>query len=239
MRSSDINIAKRKSNNLDTNMNPETQKNDMSNGSVARAHEASSTMLDLVKNHEYIYVDTCSLHRGSFFAVYEKLKPILKVYGKKLIVPQSVMVELHRNDTCRFDWFVELLREEDSMLHLEIDTREYLSTFADHYIFSRFVEMGIHTRIALITQDGGLTKDLLSLASLTSIRGYKVEVYTLGKTGLELAPRANSETEAATESKPKCSLTKRRIQQIKDLIAKSGWDKKICQWTKKLSCLFS
>ena len=151
--------------------------------------EPQSTMEELARNY-VMMIDTCSLMHDKCEIMMDELLPALQKAHKHLIVPEKVMLELKklRNDTS--DPLRSAYALEGLKICQELRDADCLSirgsksdNFADNVFFVYFSNYRDRYRLLLITQDQGLTHDILQLNGLRSSDGYPVKVMHITRYG--------------------------------------------------------
>lgn len=152
-----------------------------------------NTMIKLLDENDVIMIDTCFAMRDEFPNFVEAAEFELLVRRKKIVVKSVVMAELYRH-----------LNSEDEILRTKatravdticmhrnvfdiddcnISSKQVLSAFADAEFISDFSQRRLSNRMALLTNDYNLGKDINDLNNLGSCMGKKIEVYALNKKG--------------------------------------------------------
>ena len=149
-------------------------------------NKKEAIFLDFICKEFKIFIDTCSLLDDMAYIFFENIKPFLKAYNKKIIIPSKVIEELEKHSQNSDPNKLELVQNATRMLYeilpklkndgfIEI-IGEKNEPFADavfHYVFDKF--RTIH-RLLLITQDNKLAKDILNKNESESVKGHKIFV---------------------------------------------------------------
>ena len=147
--------------------------------------------LDVIVKDYKLFVDTCFLlHTKAKDVFYGVLPPILLRYGKKLILPHRVILEVgrlrnsekentKRNAINAYNIINEYINNNMLTIHGEPN-----DPFADnvfHYVFSKFKTQ---YNLCLLTQDSALSKDITDLGKLESINSsYQIKVLKIDNDG--------------------------------------------------------
>lgn len=144
--------------------------------------------LDHVARRYTFLIDTCSLLHEAFPDLMTHLIPILRECGKRMLVPSGVVAELRnlgerkcelRSRVMTLANHLAALKEEDLV---EI-CGEYGESFGDKQILSTATRLMTDTELLIITQDKGLSEDLLQLNSLRSVHGKRLSVGRINRYG--------------------------------------------------------
>lgn len=161
-----------------------------------------------IDRHFVILIDTCSLLNCNFFLFFEKVRPVLRELGGRILIPQVVMYELERKESDKYDlrlaetassvhsyleeqigngFIAVVLDGEDPENDFVKDEKGCDIAFADIL----WVEKMIFYRrkrknVLMITQDHDLTLDLLQQNKLESSRSNAavIVVKKIGKNGM-------------------------------------------------------
>lgn len=150
---------------------------------------AQSAMEELARNY-VMMIDTCSLMHDKCEIMIAELLPALQKAHKRLIVPEKVMLELKKlrndaSDPLRSAYALEGLKICQKLRDVDcLSIRGNKSdNFADNVFFVYFSHYRDRYRLLLITQDQGLTHDILQLNGVRSSNGYPVKVMHITKQG--------------------------------------------------------
>ena len=152
-----------------------------------------------------MFIDTCELLHERFPELLERLTPLLKRNGKKLLIPSGVESELKnlffRNEELRekIGSVLELLEQKETEGVVAVCGREG-ETFADQQMLAIATGALLSDTMLFITRDCHLSEDILHLNGLSSVRGGKVVVNRINKYGylsryITLAEREGAEAE--------------------------------------------
>lgn len=138
---------------------------------------AAAYLEQIVSSDIKIFIDTCSLLDKGFPLFMEHVLPLLEAHSQRIIVPYSVIDELKK----------KLVDPEKPKLHmpafqaLEIISKNRSSfiirgekgdTFPDNLFQTIQLRYRLQYRMLFITQDNGLTVDLLNNNDSSSVRAY-------------------------------------------------------------------
>ena len=133
-------------------------------------------------------IDTCSLLNEQFPTLMEHLTPLLRVNGKRLFVPSSVLAELRSLLTKkpelreRITAAVKILAERKAE-GTAVICGEAEASFADRQLLEVATRFMTSTELLVITQDDGLSNDLLGLTRLQSVQGKRLPVGRINRYG--------------------------------------------------------
>lgn len=133
-------------------------------------------------------IDTCSLLDKHFPALAEHLTPLLEANGKKLFVPSGVPAELRSllakkpELRDRIATAAQILAgmKEKGLAAICGGTDE---TFADKQMLEVATKFLTSTELLVITQDDGLSNDLMGLNRLRSVQGKRLSVGRINRYG--------------------------------------------------------
>lgn len=148
---------------------------------------------ELLDGNDLIMIDTCFAMREEFSQFIDNIEVELMARNKKIIVKSVVMAELYRH----MGSSDESLRKKATnavsticmkrnifIIHEEnITTEAILKAFADVEFVADFTKSRIKYRMALLTNDYKLGKDITDLNNLESCYGKRVEVFSLNRFG--------------------------------------------------------
>ena len=149
----------------------------------AEPEQSLSPEMEWMVLEKQIMIDTCSLMHEKCESVIRQLIPALEKHGKKLVVPEKVIAELNKHHRCRTD--PAKVRAADRalglcrllMAHGCMSVRgESRDNFADNTFYVALSQYRTRYHMLLITQDRGLTRDVLKLNEVRSVKGYPIEV---------------------------------------------------------------
>lgn len=130
-----------------------------------------------------ILIDTCSLMHDKCADVIGQMIPAMEKHGKKLLVPEKVIAELNKHHRCRTDPGKAAAADRALGLCRLLKARGCLSVrgesrdnFADNTFYVALSQYRTKYHMLLITQDRGLTRDVLKLNEVRSVKGYPIEV---------------------------------------------------------------
>lgn len=171
-------------------------------------------------------VDTCSLLHDQFPALMEHLVPLLRENGKALVIPSGVTAELRRlavqkpelTDRIRAVAGQLAALKNEGLVAVYGNTGE---NFGDKQLLTAVTHFMTSTELLVITQDKGLSTDLLNLNQLNSVRGKRVTVGRINQYGylsrfLLPEQRAGSASWSQSESStfPKSTLIPENGQRL-------------------------
>lgn len=135
-----------------------------------------------------MFIDTCELLHEQFPILLERLTPLLKQNGKKLMVPSAVESELKnlffKNEGLRekISGVLELLEQKESEGVVSVCGREG-ETFADQQMLTIAACSLLNDTTLFITHDNSLSEDIIKLNELGSVRGGRIVVNRINKYG--------------------------------------------------------
>ena len=193
---------------------------DASNGSVtigeamtlkqyAKEHEntpAQKAQNYLEKSAECctIFVDTNQLLCDQFPDFLERVTPLLKKNGKKLLIPSGVLCEmqklLFREDELaeKVSSVLELLEQKVQEGVVAMVGNEGV-TFADQQMLTIATCAMLSDTLMFLTKDNGLSEDILKVNDLNSVQGNKVFVNRINRYGYLSRYITAAEREAAAQ----------------------------------------
>ena len=149
-----------------------------------------------------IFIDTCSIidAKSSFW---EHIKPYLKKYKQKIIVPYRCYEELIKKAHYIQNQNLSVTAKDRLSLLEYLGNNEYIEirgeksdNFADNVFLSVFTKFRLQYNLLLITQDNGLAQDILNLNNTASqktahiINVRRINEYNyLGKFNWDKAPK--------------------------------------------------
>lgn len=133
-------------------------------------------------------IDTCSLLNEHFPALAEHLAPLLQENGKKLFVPSGVLAELRSlrakkpelQDRIALAAQILAGLKEKGIAAICGGTDE---AFADKQMLEVATKFLTSTELLVITQDDGLSNDLMGLNRLHSVQGKRLSVGRINRYG--------------------------------------------------------
>ena len=156
-------------------------------GQDAVSRQQAEERLDKDAARFTLLIDTCSLLHDQFPQLMGRLVPLLEREGKALIVPSGVVEELKSMLTrpelagrarARLNDLVQLKRGGLLKIYGQPGV-----TFADQQILAAATRALTSTELLVITQDRGLSEDLLRLNSLNSVQGKRLAVSRINRFG--------------------------------------------------------
>lgn len=135
-----------------------------------------------------LLIDTCTLLHEQFPLLMERMTPLLRQSGKALIIPSSVIGELKNlaakkpDLTERIQALLPLLvrMKDQGLLRIFGSSSE---DFGDKQVLTAVTRFMTTTPLQVITQDNGLSADLLRLNQLNSVHGKQVAVSRINRYG--------------------------------------------------------
>jgi hypothetical protein len=157
---------------------------------AVKLERAKQQMEDYVKDGYKIFMDTCSLLTDAADTFWQNIIPFLQTYGTKVIIPMRCGQELEKHAgnaanpelAQKAKHTLKIVNQLISAGYVEI-RGEASDNFADNVFLTVFTKFRIHENLLLITQDRGLTRDVLKLNDVRSVRGYPVEVMHVNARG--------------------------------------------------------
>ncbi|NLL19305.1 MAG: hypothetical protein GX262_09830, partial [Clostridia bacterium] len=154
-----------------------------------KQQQAASNLAYYVNTHK-LFIDTCSLLHFRIDQFLENITPLLQETGNQLIISIRVIDELvkHQGNPTNQELADKakhgllLLQKLQQQNLIEIRGEE-TDNFADNVFAVIFTKFRLSHRLLLITQDGNLAKDILSLNEVRSAKGHKVAVKRINKHG--------------------------------------------------------
>lgn len=174
-------------------------------------------MLELFVKNSVIMIDTCSLMHDKSGEFWNSIIPLLKKFRKKIIVPICVVNELVRlqEKMENLDAAMKARRAMKQLISLKNQgyieiwgNPEYIinnagkkkhnpanECLADHEFMYVFTRERLKYQLVLITQDKGLSKDILGLNNSQSVSGKQIFVCKINREGV----LENAEQESSRE----------------------------------------
>ena len=149
-----------------------------------------------------MFIDTCELLHEQFPVLLERLTPLLKQNGKKLMVPSAVESELKnlffKNEGLRekISGVLELLEQKESEGVVSVCGREG-ETFADQQMLTIAACSLLNDATLFITHDKDLSEDIIRLNECASVRGGRIVVNRISRYGYLSRYTPIAEREAA------------------------------------------
>lgn len=169
----------------------------------------NTILYELLDGNDLIMIDTCFAMRDEFSQFIDGIEVELMARNKKIIVKSVVMAELYRHmgssdETLRAKATNAVsticMKRNIFNIHEEnITTEAILKAFADVEFITDFTRSRIKYRMALLTNDYKLGKDISELNNLESCYGKRVEVFSLNRFGC-LEERVYREASVAEET---------------------------------------
>lgn len=163
-----------------------------------------------INENQIIMLDTCFAMSEGFTDFIDGIEEELLVRNKRIIVKCIVMAELYRlmgskdqnvkERATRAVDYICLRRHIFEIDDEKITTEAILKGFADVEFLIEFTKSRIEHRMALLTNDYKLGKDINELNNLESCYGKKVSVFCLNRSG-ELEERIYEEEPVSSEAK--------------------------------------
>lgn len=150
-------------------------------------------------------LDTCSLLHPSFSSLMEHLVPLLEKDGKDIIIPSGVIAELKNLRAAK----PELASQIHTLLKELVRLRQKGlvkiygvpgADFADQQILTAAVRAMTSRELLVITQDNGLSEDLLHLNKLNSVQGKRVMAARINRYGFLSRYRSAARRESSQQS---------------------------------------
>ncbi len=148
----------------------------------------SQDYLAMACSRSSIFIDTCELLHEQFPTLLERLTPLLRQNGKKLMIPSGVENELKvlffKNEElqAKIGGVMEFLEQKEREGIVAICGREGV-TFADQQMLSIATGAMLSDTTLIITRDNALSEDILKLNQLASVQGKRVIVNRINKYG--------------------------------------------------------
>lgn len=172
----------------------------------------SSSLAKYLNGFDYAIIDTCSLMEDSFpewMDILDNARDYRK-QAQPIYVPWQCVQELkkHSKDRTSDSKRIEAKRAIKILRHaswrhiLTVTKKDKNENFADNAIFVRVSTDRLHSKILVITQDKKLATDLLSLNTLQSQNGRKLEVMKLAPGGV-LVPNKGEDRPVHQDNKKK------------------------------------
>lgn len=148
---------------------------------------------ELLEDNDVIMIDTCFALRDEFSQFIDNIEIDLMAHKKKIVVKNVVIAELYRHMGSTDDVLrskatnaVSTICMKRNIFNIDeknISTEAILKAFADVEFITDFTKNRIKYRMALLTTDYKLGKDIIDLNNLESCYGKRVEVFTLNRFG--------------------------------------------------------
>lgn len=179
---------------------------------------------ELLEENDLIMIDTCFAMRDEFSQFIDSIEVELMSRNKKIIVKNVVMAELYRhmgssnevlrNKATNAVSTICMKRNIFNIHEENITTEAIFKAFADVEFIADFTRSRIKYRMALLTNDYKLGKDISELNHLESCYGKRVEVFSLNRFGCleeRVYEDANMDEET-TDSASKIQGTERVVE---------------------------
>ncbi len=138
-----------------------------------KEHFAQIHMEELVKNCK-VFMDTCSIVDAEI-SFWEHIKPFLKKYDKKVIIPYRCCEELIKKSQDTQNTELAKTAAERCFLLKDLETNGFIEirgektdNFADNVFLSVFTKFRLTHVLLLITQDNDLAHDIINLNNIES-----------------------------------------------------------------------
>ena len=144
--------------------------------------------LEMASGNCTMFIDTCELLHEQFPTLLERLTPLLKQNGRKLMIPSAVECELKnlffKNEELRekIGSVLELLEQKEKEGIVAVCGREG-KTFADQQMLTIAISSLLGDTALFITRDNSLSEDIIKLNELGSVRGGRIVVNRINKYG--------------------------------------------------------
>lgn len=142
-----------------------------------------------------VFIDTCSLLHPKLEQFLSWIVPLIAANHCKLIVPQSCIEELEKKkDDTKLKPKVEKAFNELARIQQYIERRgnEADSHHADNVFQTVFAKFRTQYRLILITEDKALRRDILTLNESKSVRGWQINVVSIGEIMNTNQPHSNA-----------------------------------------------
>ena len=153
----------------------------------------SNILEDLLSENDVIMIDTCFAMREEFPSFIDNIEVELMAYKRKITVKSVVLAELYRhmgasdtrlrNKATRAIETICMRRNIFDIDEEPLNADAILKAFADVEFIADFTRSRLKYRMALLTNDYKLGKDINELNNLESCYGKRVEVFSLNKAG--------------------------------------------------------
>lgn len=170
-----------------------------------------SEAMNSILEYQKIYIDTCTSMSDGFPLFVDANEIGLMANDQKLIVKSVVMAELYRlmasdddetrSRATRAVSIIGLHRNIFTVEEDKITAETILEAFADAEFISDFSKNRIKYKMALLTNDYRLGKDISDLNNLKSCYGKRVEVFKLNKDGYLEAGRYKDNCDFESDDK--------------------------------------
>lgn len=154
---------------------------------------SSNILEDLLSENDVIMIDTCFAMREEFPSFIDNIEVELMAYKRKITVKSVVLAELYRhmgafdtrlrNKATRAIETICMRRNIFDIDEEPLNADAILKAFADVEFIADFTRSRLKYRMALLTNDYKLGKDINELNNLESCYGKRVEVFSLNKAG--------------------------------------------------------
>lgn len=181
----------------------------------------------LINDNQIIMLDTCFAMNDGFPKFVEEIEVELMASNKKIVVKGVVMAELYRligssdevvrSKATRAVEIICMRRNIFDVNENQITTEAILKAFADVEFITEFAKNRIQYRMALLTNDYKLGKDISELNNLESCYGKKVEVFCINRSG-NLEERRYEEEISIAEEKVKPVIIEQKQEPKKNWI---------------------
>ena len=148
------------------------------------------TFQQVLNTNDRTIIDTCTILNKGFIRLIRSGITAITDSKKSISIPYQVLNELNRLGADSSGQEALAAREmlcKINRLHnshvVQYIGDKYDSTHADERVLEYILQNRSHEQIAVITQDTGLSFDLLAMNSLESFEGRRVSVYRIDKRG--------------------------------------------------------
>ena len=148
------------------------------------------TFQQVLNTNDKTIIDTCTILNEGFFRLIQSEMASIRNSKKRISVPYPVLNELNRLGADSSGQVGIAAREMLCLINrlhnshmVQYIGDQYDSTHSDERVLEYIIQNRTRERIAVITQDTGLSCDLLAMNNLESFEGRRVSVYRIDKTG--------------------------------------------------------
>ena len=133
-------------------------------------------------------IDTCSVLNEQFPTLAERLVPLLRANGRRLFVPSGVLAELRGLLERKPELQPRIAVAAKTLAGLKAEglaavCGEADAAFADKQLLEVATRFMTSTELLVVTQDDGLSNDLLGLNRLQSVQGKRLTVGRINRYG--------------------------------------------------------
>lgn len=173
----------------------------------------SSIILDnLFSNNDMIMIDTCFAMRDEFPSFIDSIEVELMSRKQRIVVKNVVLAELYRHlgsldektrsKATRAIETIFFRRHIFDIDEKRLNAEEIIKAFADAEFIADFTRNRLKYRMALLTNDYKLGKDINELNNLESCYGKRIEVFLLNREGTLEECKYEETTVVEVESEP-------------------------------------